>query len=59
MDSPINLSVSPVQALLALAFQVWLIVFPIILMRKIGRLEALVEAHLGSSDESTEEQENV
>ena len=59
MDGSIDLSVTPLQALLALAFQVWLIVFPIILMRKISRLEALVESRLNGPDDTSEGPENV
>ncbi len=59
-SSAINLSVTPLQALLALAFQAWLVIFPLILMRKISRLEALVEAHFGGNDDApSEETENV
>ena len=59
MESAINFSVTPLQALLALAFQAWIIVFPIILIRKVNRLEALIEAHFSSPDEGGEEKENV
>lgn len=58
-SSAINLSVTPLQALLAVAFQAWLIIFPIILLRKVSRLEALVEAHFGGQDEVGQEKENV
>ncbi|MDE1920976.1 MAG: hypothetical protein KGJ09_02745 [Candidatus Omnitrophica bacterium] len=46
MDNTINLSVTPFQALLALAFQVWMIVFPVILIRKINYLTDLLHEHL-------------
>lgn len=46
MENSINLSVTPLQALLALAFQVWMIVFPIILIRKINYLTDLLQEHL-------------
>ncbi len=61
MDSAINLSVTPLQALLALAFQAWLIIFPIILIRKVSHLEALIEERLeGAQDqEQDQEEENV
>jgi hypothetical protein len=59
MDSPISLSVTPVQAMIALAFQAWLIAFPVILIRKISRLEALMEAHFSSSEDVPEGQDNV
>jgi hypothetical protein len=38
--------VTPFQAVLAVAFQVWMIVFPIILIRKINYLTALLQEHL-------------
>lgn len=42
MENSISISVSPLQALLGLAFQIWIIVFPIILIRKLNYLTALV-----------------
>jgi hypothetical protein len=42
MDQALNVSVSPFQLLLALAFQVWLVVFPIIIIRKLNYLTAVV-----------------
>ncbi len=60
-SSAINLSVTPLQALLALAFQAWLIIFPILLLRKVSRLEALIESHFAGQEDSAaaEETENV
>jgi len=46
MENSINLSVTPFQALLAIAFQVWMIVFPILLIRKINYLTDLLQDHL-------------
>ncbi len=46
MDNTINLSVTPIQALLAVAFQVWMVVFPIILIRKINYLTDLLHEHI-------------
>ena len=46
MENTINLSVTPLQAILALAFQVWMIVFPIVLIRKINYLTDLLHEHL-------------
>jgi hypothetical protein len=56
MQDAITLSVSPIQAILALAFQVWLVVFPIMIMRKIDRLTSLLEDRLGGSDEEGADQ---
>ena len=44
MENSISLSVSPLQAMLALAFQIWIVVFPIILIRKLNYLTALINA---------------
>ena len=55
MENSINLSVTPFQALLALAFQVWMIVFPILLIRKINYLTDLLHEHL---DEHTPKSTN-
>jgi len=42
MENAINISVTPLQALLGLLFQIWIIVFPIILIRKLNYLTALI-----------------
>lgn len=42
MENAINISVTPLQAVLGLIFQIWIIVFPIILIRKLNYLTALV-----------------
>ena len=52
MENAINFSVTPIQALLAIAFQVWLIAFPIILFRKLNYLTALIEDKFGSNEEN-------
>lgn len=44
MENSISISVSPLQALLALAFQIWIVVFPIILIRKLNYLTALISS---------------
>lgn len=52
MENAINLSVTPIQALLALAFQIWFVVFPIILIRKINYLTAVLHEHLDAHDQA-------
>lgn len=42
MENSINISVTPIQALLGLLFQIWIVVFPIILIRKLNYLTALI-----------------
>ena len=52
MENSISISVSPLQALLALAFQVWIVVFPIILIRKLNYLTALIASQKYCEDEA-------
>jgi len=53
MENAISINVTPFQALLGLLFQIWIIVFPIILIRKLNYLTALI-----SSQRLDEEQED-
>ncbi|MBP6342373.1 MAG: hypothetical protein KA403_00390 [Candidatus Omnitrophica bacterium] len=54
MESSVSLTVTPFQAILALAFQIWMIVFPIILMRKINYLTDLLHEHLDGPQENSQ-----
>jgi hypothetical protein len=54
MDNAINVSVTPLQALLALAFQVWIIAFPIIIIQKLNRLTRMLEERSGDNDPAGE-----
>ena len=53
MESSVNLTVTPFQAVLALAFQIWMIIFPIILIRKINYLTDLLNDHLDQHQENS------
>jgi hypothetical protein len=55
MENAINFSVTPLQALLAVAFQVWIIAFPIILIRKVNYLTGLIEEKFGTNEESNQQ----
>ncbi|NLE65307.1 MAG: hypothetical protein GX606_05280 [Elusimicrobia bacterium] len=46
-SSAISFSVTPVQALLAMAFQIWIVVFPILILRKLDRLTRMMEERQG------------
>ncbi|MCK5012347.1 MAG: hypothetical protein KAS66_00860 [Candidatus Omnitrophica bacterium] len=52
MENAISISVSPLQALFALAFQIWIVVFPIILIRKLNYLTALIASQRYGEDEA-------
>lgn len=51
MENTISLNLTPWQVILSLAFQIWFIVFPIILLRKINYLTALIQDQFYSDSE--------
>ena len=53
MESSVSLTVTPFQAILALAFQMWMIIFPIVLIRKINHLTNLLHDHLDEHQENS------
>lgn len=53
MENSINISVSPLQVLLTLAFQIWIIVFPILIIRKLNYLTDLLRSQLEPENESS------
>ena len=44
MENGLSVTISPIQMLLSLAFQAWIIIFPIILIKKINYLIVLIES---------------
>ncbi len=52
MENSINISVSPLQVLLTLAFQIWIIVFPILIIRKLNYLTDLLHSQLEPENDS-------
>jgi len=56
MENSISISISPLQALLGLAFQIWIIVFPIILIRKLNYLTALITSQRYFEDEREDDE---
>ena len=53
MENSINFSVSPFQLLLTLAFQVWIIVFPIIIIKKLNYLTQLLQRDSDTDGETS------
>ena len=53
MENSIDISVSPLQVLLTLAFQIWIIVFPILIIRKLNYLTDLMRSHFETENESS------
>ena len=56
MENAVSLTVTPFQAVLALAFQLWMIIFPIILIRKINYLTDLLNEHLGEHRDNSQKE---
>ncbi len=52
MENTITLSVSPIQAILSLIFQAWIIIFPIVIIRKLNYLTALLQDSVEDEDEN-------
>jgi hypothetical protein len=50
-NASVNFSVTSGQVIVALLFQMWLVIFPVILMIKINRLTRLWEERFGSEEE--------
>jgi hypothetical protein len=51
MDNMLNISVTSTQVLLALVFQMWIIIFPIIIIVKLNKLTRLLEERFGTDEE--------
>ena len=50
MENSITFSLSPLQALLSVAFQIWLVVFPILIIRKLNFLISLLQDHIEENE---------
>lgn len=53
MENSITVNLTPLQAILSLAFQIWIVVFPIILIRKINYLTDIIQEQFDSSKEAS------
>lgn len=53
MENSISVNLTPLQVFLSLAFQIWIVAFPIILIKKINHLTALIEDQLYPNKESS------
>jgi len=53
MENTISLTVTPLQIFLTLAFQIWLVVFPIIIIRKLNTLTDLLTEYFHQEKESS------
>ncbi len=51
MENTLNISVTSTQVILALIFQMWLVVFPVIIIIKLNRLTRVLEQRFGTDEE--------
>lgn len=51
MENSVTVNLSPIQVLFSLAFQLWIIVFPIIIIRKLNFLTELLQVRDQSDEE--------
>ena len=50
MENNLTLSITPMQVLLSLAFQAWIIIFPILILKKLNHIVELLHAQLEDDD---------
>lgn len=50
----VSMSFTPIQAFLAIAFQLWVIIAPIMIMRKLNYMTSLLEQQVHTDEESSE-----
>ncbi|HOD12398.1 MAG TPA: hypothetical protein PKO44_04825 [Candidatus Omnitrophota bacterium] len=53
MESNLTVSITYFQAILSLAFQVWLVVFPIIIIKKLNYIVDVLQAQFEDEDRDT------
>jgi hypothetical protein len=53
MENAISVSLSPLQVILSMAFQIWIVAFPIIIIRKLNKLTRLLEDEQEIIEESS------
>ena len=51
MENTLNISVTSTQVILALVFQMWLVIFPVIIIVKLNRLTRVLEQRFGTDEE--------
>lgn len=51
MENSFSISVTSVQVFLALLFQMWLIVFPVVIIVKLNRLTRMLQERFGTDEE--------
>lgn len=53
MENSINVSYTPWQVVLSLAFQIWIVVFPVIIIRKLNYLTDLLHAQFDTESKES------
>ena len=50
MENSISVSLSPLQLILSLAFQIWIVVFPIVIIRKLNYLTDILRSQFDTDN---------
>ena len=53
MDNAISINFSPLQVILSLAFQIWIVVFPILIIRKLNYITDILQANFETNKDDT------
>ena len=54
MQDNMTINITPLQIILTLAFQLWIILFPILILRKLNNLTEIITQHFGDGGETPE-----
>ena len=53
MENTISVNLTPLQVILSLAFQIWIVVFPILIIRKLNYLTDLMQSYFENDKEAS------
>lgn len=56
MEQATTISVTPIQAILVVIFQLWLLVFPMLILWKVEKLTRLIETAMKDEEGTTKEE---
>ena len=54
MENALTISVTPLQMILSLAFQAWIIIFPLLILKKLNYIAELLQAQFEDEDRESQ-----
>ncbi len=54
MENAVTVSISPLQMILSVAFQAWIIIFPILIIKKLNYLTELLQAQFEDDEKEVQ-----